>query len=88
MPTLFKTLLLCVLLSLSMAPTVDAQSGNGISKNKAVKMATAKYPGKVVKITGSSKTYQVRVLQKNGRVITVKVDKTTGKILNPRKKGR
>ena len=88
MPALFKTLLLCALLGLSMAPVVDARSSNGVSKNKAVRTATAKYPGKVVKISSGSKFYQVRVLQKNGRVVTVKVDKATGKILNQRKKGR
>ena len=88
MPALLKTLLLCALLSLVMASTAQARNGNGISRNSAVKTATSEYPGKVVKITGSNKFYQVRVLQKNGRVVTVKVDKKTGKILNSRKKGR
>lgn len=81
MSALLKTLLLSTLLSLSLASTVDARNTKGVSKNKAVSTATAKYPGKVVKISGGSKFYRVRVLQKNGRVVTVKIDKKTGRIV-------
>jgi len=88
MPTFVKTLLLSILLCLFTATAVDARSNKGVSRNKAASMATAKYPGKVVKISGSKQFYQIRVLQKNGRVVTVKIDKKTGRILNSRNKGR
>lgn len=81
MSALLKTLLLSALLSLFLATTADARSTKGVSKNKAVSTATAKYPGKVIKISGGSKFYRVRVLQKSGRVVTVKVDKKSGKIV-------
>jgi uncharacterized membrane protein YkoI len=72
-----------VLLSLFQLPVADASGRGGsrqVTKNEAVKAARAKFPGKVVKISNAKKYFNVRVLQKNGRVITVKVDKKTGKV--------
>jgi uncharacterized membrane protein YkoI len=83
-----NTLLTVLLSCLLTATTVEARSNKGVSKNKAVSTAVSKFPGKVVKVSGHSKFYQIRVLQKNGRVVTVKVDKLTGQILNSRKRGR
>lgn len=81
MSAFLKTLLLSALLGLSLATTVDARDNKGVSKNEAVSTATSKYPGKVVKISGGGKLYRIRVLQKNGRVVTVKVDKKSGRIV-------
>lgn len=88
MPSILKTLLLSSVLFLLTATVADARSTKAISKNKAVATATSQYPGKVVKISGGKQFYQIRVLQKNGRVVTVKVDKKSGRILKGRKKGR
>lgn len=88
MHILTKTVLTLVILCLFQIPVATARGDGGISKNQAVSTATKKYPGKVVKISGGKKFYQVRVLQKNGRVMTIKIDKKTGKIIQSRKKGR
>lgn len=88
MPTLTKTLLWLAIFSFVGLPAHDALASQGISKNRAVSAATAKYPGKVVKISSNKNYYHVRVLQKTGQVITVKVDKKTGKVLQSRKRGR
>lgn len=88
MRILTKTALLIAVLGLFHLAPADARGNGGISKSQAVKSATARYPGKVVKISGGKSHYQVRVLQKNGRVVIVKVDKKSGRVTTSRKKGR
>ena len=79
MQILTKSVLVATLCCLFAMPVAQAKS-NGVSKNQAVRTATSKYPGKVVKISNNKATYRIRVLQKNGRVITVTVDKKSGRI--------
>lgn len=87
MRILTKTALLIAVLALFQLAPVYADD-SGISRGQAVKAAVARFPGKVVKISGDKKYYQIRVLQDNGRVVIVKVDKKTGRVLTSRNKGR
>lgn len=88
MRTLTKTALLIAVLALFQPAPADARGEGGLSRGKAVKAAVARYPGKVVKISDGKKHYQIRILQKNGRVVIVKVDKKSGAVSKSRKKGR
>ena len=83
------TVLMCALVQL---PLLGLTSGmvhaRGVNKNQALDTVKRKYPGKIVKITNGKNHYQERLLQKNGRVVNVKVDKKSGKIVKsgrPRK---
>lgn len=82
MHILTKALLLSLLFCQLLVPVAQAR---GVNKDQAVNTVKRKYPGKIIKITNASNHYQVRLLQKNGRVMNVKVDKKSGKILS---KGR
>ena len=54
-----------------------AQATNGINRDEAAKIAKARYGGKILNVSkssgGSSTTYQVKLLQKSGRVKIVSV---------------
>ncbi len=83
-----QTALFLTLLALfQMTPSYGAGKG-GISRAKALKVAVAKYPGKVVKISDGKKHYQIRIVQKDGRVVLVEVDKNTGVVRKSRNRGR
>ena len=76
-----RNLIYCTLLCLSVSSAdLSARQQAQISKQQAVKLVKSNYPGKIVKIQNGRQYYKIRVLQKSGRVITLKVDKTTGKI--------
>ena len=81
MPKIRTLLVLSLLCSALQISAVDARGNSSINKRQAIAIATAKYPGKVIKVVAGEKRYRVRVLQKSGRVITVKINKTTGKII-------
>ncbi len=83
---MLMTLLMCCLLQVPVA----VAKGKHVDKSQAVQAAKRKYPGKVIKISNGKRHYQVRLLQKDGRVVTVKVDKASGKVIQSGKhrKGR
>lgn len=56
----------------------------GISKARALQIAQARYPGKVIKIQAMPTHYRVRILQADGLVITIIVDGRTGRIIKDR----
>ncbi|MBE0362323.1 hypothetical protein PULV_a2930 [Pseudoalteromonas ulvae UL12] len=51
-----------------------------MGKRQAVQIVKKEYPGKVLKVKDQDKHYKVRVLQTQGRVIDVKVNKADGKV--------
>lgn len=55
-----------------------AQAANGINRDQAAKIAKARYGGKILNVSkstgGNTATYQVKLLQKSGRVKIVSVD--------------
>ncbi|MFT4940166.1 MAG: putative membrane protein YkoI [Paraglaciecola sp.] len=66
---------------------VDAQSKQKpIDKSQAAKRAQQKVKGRVLKVDQSNSKYRVKVLQKSGRVVSVDVDKNSGKVSKEKKK--
>lgn len=75
-----KHYFLALLISLTLlVPNFAYAKGNINSKQQAVSLAKSKYKGKVLKAQNAKNGYKVKILQKNGRVITLHVSKK-GKI--------
>uniref|UniRef100_A0A486XQL4 PepSY domain-containing protein n=1 Tax=Rheinheimera sp. BAL341 TaxID=1708203 RepID=A0A486XQL4_9GAMM len=51
-----------------------------VTKEQAAMLAQQRYPGKIVKLKAEQQYYRIRVLQSDGRVITVLVDGRTGRV--------
>jgi len=63
------------------APALAFQdSGGDISKSEAAERARVAVNGRVLKVEQTSKNYRVKVLKKSGRVVSVDVDKRSGKV--------
>ena len=63
----------------------DANSHNdkdrkAISKKQAVSLALKEYAGKTLKISEESQYFVVRILQSDGRIVDLKINKTTGEV--------
>ncbi|AGH46100.1 PepSY domain-containing protein [Paraglaciecola psychrophila] len=56
------------------------------SKSEAAKKAQQKVSGRVLKVDQNKSKYRVKVLQKSGRVVSVDVDKKSGKVSQKKKK--
>jgi uncharacterized membrane protein YkoI len=50
------------------------------TKSEAAKKAQQKVSGRVLRVDQSKNKYRVKVLQKSGRVVSVDVDKKSGKV--------
>lgn len=81
--------LILVMLLLAMQPTTLIADTN-IDKPKAVEMAKQKYKGRVLKVEHHNSKYRIKMLQKTGRVVSVDVDKKSGKVsqAQSQKKGK
>ncbi len=76
------TLLVCLSLFINVPATAKtSDTKKAISKQQAAQRAKQAYPGKVLKIQDKRKHYKVRVLQRQGKIRDVKVDKKNGKII-------
>ena len=51
-----------------------------VTKEQAANLAQQRFPGKVLKVQTESRHYRVRLIQADGRVITVLVDNRTGRV--------
>ncbi|MBZ9611705.1 PepSY domain-containing protein [Rheinheimera maricola] len=51
-----------------------------VTKEQAAQLAQQRYPGKIVKVQTEQQFYRIRLLQSDGRVITVLVDGRTGRV--------
>ncbi|KKO46861.1 hypothetical protein WG68_02650 [Arsukibacterium ikkense] len=51
-----------------------------VTKEQATQLAQQRYPGKVLKVQTETRHYRVRLIQADGRVITVLVDNRTGRV--------
>lgn len=73
-------------ISLSGLP-VSAQDNQTAPKTKseAAKKAQQKVSGRVLKVDQNKSKYRVKVLQKSGRVVSVDVDKKSGKVSHKKK---
>ena len=77
-----RVTVVCLMLALSnIAPAMALQSnGGGISKSEAAERARIAVNGRVLKVEQTSKNYRVKVLTTSGRVVSVDVDKRSGKV--------
>lgn len=74
-------LLLCITLSSGVQANKDT-----ISKAQAATLAQKHTKGRVLKVDSGKQTHRVKVLTSSGRVVTVTVDKVSGKVTAGRKK--
>jgi uncharacterized membrane protein YkoI len=51
-----------------------------ISREQAAALAQKRYPGKILKVQAEKQHYRIRVVQADGRVITVLVDGQSGRV--------
>ncbi len=51
-----------------------------ITLERAAALAQERYPGKIVRVQTEKQQYRIRVLQADGRVITVLVDGQSGRV--------
>ncbi len=82
-----KTFVLILLtLVLLLAVQVSAQDGGDrkLNQAQAVQKAQQQVKGRVLKVRQSKNKYQIKVLQKSGRVVTVDVDKNSGRVSKSR----
>lgn len=83
-----RVAILTFVLALSGANNAMAlQSSSGdISKSEAAERARNAENGRVLKVEQTSKKYRVKVLKKSGRVVSVDVDKRSGKVKSTKDK--
>ncbi|WP_213994797.1 PepSY domain-containing protein [Arsukibacterium sp.] len=75
-------LLLLMLLVVSLTPDAVALGNKqpDVTKEQAATLAQQRYPGKILKVQTESHHYRIRLIQADGRVITVLVDNRTGRV--------
>lgn len=80
MPAL-RILVLSVMLLLAVSVQASNNDTNrSVSREQAAAIAKQHYPGKIIKLQLQQQNYRIRVLQADGRVVTVLVDGQTGRI--------
>ena len=80
---MFRTLfiLLTLTLILTTVPQISVAAEKAqVNREQAVALAQQHFPGKVVKVRAEQKSYRIRVLQADGRVVTVLVDGQSGRV--------
>ena len=80
---MIRTWILLLSISLLLAPmsqAAPAAEKPAVSKEQAINLTQQRYPGKIMKVKSEKRYYRVRVLQENGRVITVLVDNSSGQV--------
>ena len=84
-----RAAIVCLMLVLAGENTAIAQqhSSGDITKNEAAERARNAENGRVLKVEQTSKGYRVKVLKKSGRVVSVEVDKRSGKVKTTIDKG-
>jgi uncharacterized membrane protein YkoI len=77
-----RVVVVCIVLALSCANTANAQQSTNtiVTKSEAAERARKAENGRVLKVEQTSNKYRVKVLKKSGRVVTVDVDKRSGKV--------
>jgi len=77
-----RAAIFCVIFALlSVNDAYAHQNTSGeLSKSQAASRASSAENGRVLKIEQTSTKYRVKVLKKSGRVVSVDVDKRSGKV--------
>jgi uncharacterized membrane protein YkoI len=80
---MLRTKVLLIIIALLFSATSAAMSSPkrpAVSKEQAATLAQQRYPGKIVKVQTEQQNYRIRVLQSDGRVVTVLVDGRSGQV--------
>ena len=85
MKTIFFSL--CFTLMLLLSTSVFA-APSGISKQKAVEIATQSHPGQVLSVKRKANTYKVKTLSDTGKIRIIEIDAQSGKIKPGRQAGQ
>lgn len=72
-------LTIALLISVSL-PAKGISDKPQINRQQAAALAQERYPGKIVRVQTDKQNYRIRVLQADGRVITVLVDGQSGRV--------
>ncbi|NRQ41988.1 PepSY domain-containing protein [Rheinheimera sp. YQF-2] len=80
MPATRVLLLATALLFSAVSDAKDVTDKAQISREQAAALAQQRYPGKIVKVQTEQQRYRIRVLQADGRVVTVLVDGQSGRV--------
>ncbi|MDP4536399.1 hypothetical protein Q3O60_09390 [Alkalimonas collagenimarina] len=75
-----RTAILLLVALLLAAPAAVQANRASIDKEQAAELALQQYPGRVLNVKTESQHYRVRVLQRDGRVVTLLVDRRTGRL--------
>jgi len=77
-----RVFVFCIALACSFVSPANAlqSSGGDLTKSQAAERARKAENGRVLKVEQTSKSYRVKVLKKSGRVVSVDVDKRSGKV--------
>ncbi|WP_158970673.1 PepSY domain-containing protein [Paraglaciecola sp. L3A3] len=80
--TLSRLIVICLLNIVVSSTSVAADQPNSdtLNKTQAALKAQQKVTGRVLKVDQIKSKYRVKVLQKSGRVVSVDVDKKSGKV--------
>jgi hypothetical protein len=81
--TMFGTRVLLLTAVLILAGPCSAnsmQDTRQVSREQAAALAQQQYPGRIVKVQTVREFYRIRLVQPDGRVITVLVDGKTGRV--------
>lgn len=77
-----SVLLLTLGLMIGHVSAQDSQAS--ITRAEAVKKAQQHVSGRVLRVDQGKATYKIKVLQKSGRVVTIDVDKRSGRVTKQR----
>ncbi|MCC5851872.1 MAG: PepSY domain-containing protein [Alkalimonas sp.] len=76
-----RTAILALVVMLCILPMhLSANNSPAISKEQATELAVQRFPGRVLNVKTESQQYRIRILQRDGRVVTVVVDGRTGRV--------
>lgn len=62
--------------------TGNAYNASGIAQTKAIEIARNVVEGRVLRVEKTTQSYRVKILQSSGRVVSVSVNRITGKVEN------
>ena len=81
-------LLFVIMLGIGFSANAKNDEKQNVDKAKAIEQVKKNTNGRVLKVDQDKNKYRVKVLQKSGRVVSVDVDKKSGKVTQPKQKDK
>lgn len=73
-------MLTAALLFSALSHAITTPDKKQFNREQAVALAQQRYPGKIIKVQTEKQHYRIRVVQPDGRVVTVLVDGQSGRV--------